>query len=62
MAVPAHTVDFHRVMKRLRHPGSTMTPIVYLAAVRTNTVTLDTASELLDEESLMENALSPFQA
>ena len=34
--------DFNRVTKSLRQPGSTMKPIVYLAAFRTGTFTLDT--------------------
>jgi membrane peptidoglycan carboxypeptidase len=35
--------DFNRVTKSLRQPGSTMKPIVYLAAFRRGTFTLETA-------------------
>ncbi len=40
---PSAYSDFNRVTKSLRQPGSTMKPIVYLAAFRKGTFNLDTA-------------------
>jgi penicillin-binding protein 1A len=39
---PTSSSDFNRVTKSLRQPGSTMKPIVYLAAFRQRTFDLDT--------------------